>query len=527
MRPSFQLQLILVRPIAHFTLVPTTNPSGDLRVARSPTRVDYEYVMPSSIYSSSEPRRPRARDQEERPNSSLPSARPRPPFLRGRGRQRSLPAQALQSHDYSLAGSASTVVLRAADAAGKAAAEQKRISIASLASSGSIETHEDGKDRLSTASPRAVAPLKHEPPEEQSRRRRRWWRVAAELRDTERTYLDVLQTIDELYYQPLLSALPQIDPGAPRRRKRASKRYSMPIWPSDPMAGSSSLGGLDPVPPTWRREGERPLGTRLALSELDIERIFANFADLLALSKLLVEALQGAFANMGFAERADAESASTAPSKLRLGRTLLPLLPFLKQYSLFLGSFSTGLQLLSQLEASPAATSGGGANGVFSELQKQAWRDFTAEAQRRARLDPKQSAALHLNLSGLLLNIVQRLPRYRLLLAELVRLADPQNADAADLQAAYKLVDKVATHANEQIRQHEDDLRILTLQQCFKHLSAPLLTPGRRLLKEATVQMFDQRKASLPPLRQHLLLGVRKRVLPCQGTYYPARDLRK
>lgn len=50
----------------------------------------------------------------------------------------------------------------------------------------------------------------------------------------------------------------------------------------------------------------------------------------------------------------------------------------------------------------------------------------------------------------------------------------------------------VATHLNDQIRQHEGDLRVLALQQRFERLAAPLLIPGRRLLKEDTVRVYLQ-----------------------------------
>ena len=53
-------------------------------------------------------------------------------------------------------------------------------------------------------------------------------------------------------------------------------------------------------------------------------------------------------------------------------------------------------------------------------------------------------------------------------------------------------VHAVATHLNDQIRQHEHDLRVLALQQRFERLAAPLLIPGRHLLKEANVQIYLQ-----------------------------------
>lgn len=196
------------------------------------------------------------------------------------------------------------------------------------------------------------------------------------------------------------------------------------------------------VSPIQQSEARSPRATDLALAQVDLERIFANFAEILTLSKLLLKALQGAFAEVGVVKGHDLEHASLAPSELQLGRTLLPLLPFLKQYSLFLASFATGVQLLNQLETNSAVQSGSRANGTLSQPQQQAWQMFVANVRQKAHHKPRQASALHLNLSGLLLNIVQRLPRYRLLLAELVRLADSETADAADLQTAYNLVDK-------------------------------------------------------------------------------------
>ncbi|TKA54784.1 hypothetical protein B0A53_02593 [Rhodotorula sp. CCFEE 5036] len=389
---------------------------------------------------------------------------PRPPRLRGR--QRSLLADPVHSRAYSLVGSAPTIVLRAADEAGRVAAEKKRTSIASsFASAGECEATCAGTDQLSASSTQDTT-TQHETAAERSKRTERWWRVAAELRETERTYLDVLETIDELYYQPLLRMLPPLDP-AGRLRRRASKRHSMPTW--------TSFSKLDTSPSH-------------ALSHVDVERIFSNFPDILTLSRLLAETLQGVFADERRPGGDLRKSASITPSKLRLGRTLLPLLPFLKQYSVFLANYPAALQALAAVEREPSTDSQSGLRGVTSE-QQQSWRSLVADARGKARQDPSRSSAINLNLSGLLLNIVQRVPRYRLLLAELIRFSDPETTDAADLRAAYKLVDGVATHLNDQIRQHEHDLRVLALQQRFERLAAPLLIPGRRLLKEANKSM--------------------------------------
>lgn len=134
-------------------------------------------------------------DQQQQQGSNLIPG-PRPPRLRGR--QRSLLADPVQSRAYSLVGSAPTIVLRAADEAGRAAAEQKRISIASsFASAGGSEATCARSDHLSETAALDTT-TQYETAVERSQREERWWRVAGELRETERTYLEVLETIDEV-----------------------------------------------------------------------------------------------------------------------------------------------------------------------------------------------------------------------------------------------------------------------------------------------------------------------------------------
>lgn len=214
----------------------------------------------------------------------------------------------------------------------------------------------------------------------------------------------------------------------------------MPTWTSFSKLDTSPPVVVIPSASSYGSHEAPPVAKQHGLSHVDVERIFSNFPDILALSRLLVETLQGVFADAGLPEDNLSKSTSIAPSKLRLGRSLLPLLPFLKQYSVFLANFPAALGTLAAVELDASADSQSGLRGVTSE-QQQAWRSLVADARGKARQDPSRSSAINLNLSGLLLNIVQRVPRYRLLLAELVRFSEPETADAADLTAAYKLVD--------------------------------------------------------------------------------------
>lgn len=130
------------------------------------------------------------------------------------------------------------------------------------------------------------------------------------------------------------------------------------------------------------------------------------------------------------------ERRSHAPP-LRVGKALLPILPFLKQYSVFVSNFSAALARLSGLEASLSAPIVGGINGSPSSTveDRTRWQAFCEERR-------KQGAGRNLGLGGMLLGIVQRVPRYRLLLEDLVKYTEEDHPDLRDLVKAFETVDK-------------------------------------------------------------------------------------
>ncbi|GAA5839017.1 hypothetical protein JCM9279_002569 [Rhodotorula babjevae] len=168
---------------------------------------------------------------------------------------------------------------------------------------------------------------------------------------------------------------------------------------------------------------------------------------------------------------------------VRLGKALLPVLPFFKQYSLFIANFSASLALLSRLDGSSSSSTTSSASSAAR------WQAFVASRQQQ-QVD-KHGAEAHsqarkIGLAGMLLNTVQRVPRYRLLLKDLLQHTDDEHPDARDLQAAFDLVDGVASHLDSQISAHTSALALLDLQRTFlpgSFPTSPLVAPGRTLLK--------------------------------------------
>ncbi|CAE1286925.1 unnamed protein product [Acanthosepion pharaonis] len=92
-----------------------------------------------------------------------------------------------------------------------------------------------------------------------------------------------------------------------------------------------------------------------------------------------------------------------------------------------------------------------------------------------------------LKLNALLITPVQRVPRYKLLLDDLLSQTLTNHHDYYSLQDATKQVSHIACHINEHIRQHENFQKMLSIQKSLG--TAPkILSPGREFIKEGTLK---------------------------------------
>jgi hypothetical protein len=144
-----------------------------------------------------------------------------------------------------------------------------------------------------------------------------------------------------------------------------------------------------------------------------IKEIFSNFCDVHNLAKEMLRRLEDSVSSVSspipvgppssfqiFAAASPGKQIGsirayvppTLPVPQQIGRTLLPVLPFLKCYSLFVRNFAAAQARLDQ-----------------EDKGNEAWRSFVAE-RKAVGIGGK------LDLSAMLLCIVQRIPRYRLLL---------------------------------------------------------------------------------------------------------------
>ncbi|KAI8319398.1 hypothetical protein GQ54DRAFT_299373 [Martensiomyces pterosporus] len=224
--------------------------------------------------------------------------------------------------------------------------------------------------------------------------------VAAEILDTERTYVEGLGLIEKIFISPLLASAQQHNP---------------------------------------------------ILSRKEVRQLFANFPDIISLSRELLSQLEERLGS-------GADDAPWDPATGRIGDIFLRIAPFFKMYSLYLRNFRSALSDISRwLSTNP---------------------DFASFIQR-ANSSPECKG---LSFQSYLLLPVQRIPRYKLLLEDLLKHTPAGHVDRQNISDALRTIEDVAAFVNENVQEHEMTLSIIEIQRTLG-LKESLLIPGRRLIK--------------------------------------------
>lgn len=279
--------------------------------------------------------------------------------------------------------------------------------------------------------------------------------IAKELLTTEHAYVECLQVIKDCFYEPL--------------RARCGGLKGSP----DPAAGPIIL-------------------SRKALTD-----IFSNFIDIFHLNTELLAQLDSrlkgplpdrlqdsslkrtdsAVNELSGSSSTPADNTTPSPpsSALRwgpeagtIGDILVPIAPFLKMYSLFVKNFSSAL------------------NRIESERKENdAFARFLKETEKSTW--GRGKGFFGLGLQAHLLSIVQRIPRYKLLVGDLLKNTPQHHRDHSDLQKAFDMIEQVASTINENVRQHEMVMLMLAIQRSLLGVTTPLVVPGRSLVKRGTL----------------------------------------
>ncbi|XP_066479553.1 FYVE, RhoGEF and PH domain-containing protein 2 isoform X2 [Tiliqua scincoides] len=155
-------------------------------------------------------------------------------------------------------------------------------------------------------------------------------------------------------------------------------------------------------------------------------------------------------------------------SNPRIGDIIQKLAPFLKMYSEYVKNFDKAVELIT----------------TWSE-KSLPFQELISSIQRR-------EISANLTLQHHMLEPVQRIPRYELLLKDYIRKLPPESLDREDAQKALEMIFTAAKHSNAAIAEME---RLQNLWEVYHRLGLEddIIDPSNELMKEGPIQKISFR----------------------------------
>jgi hypothetical protein len=279
-----------------------------------------------------------------------------------------------------------------------------------------------------------------------SKRRRMRLAVARELLTTEQSYLKSLETVQEVFIRPLRDALAG---GGDALLEEADVAvvfsYLESLLPLNRKFLADVHARLFPrtAPPSSARgpavvEDESAAAAAAAAAVVDDE----------------LEELAGV-----------APEAAARARNGDVGDLLLAFAPYFKLYSAYVQNHEKAMTFLTR--TMPA-----------SRRYDRA-REFFALCEKDARCRGQ-------SLQSFLILPIQRIPRYKLLIEQLLKYTDEEEnaTDATNLRNALDLIQRVAAHINEAMNEQQRNFEVLAVQDQFIGNTPSLVAPGRRFLRQ-------------------------------------------
>lgn len=182
-----------------------------------------------------------------------------------------------------------------------------------------------------------------------------------------------------------------------------------------------------------------PVRERGLLPNSDFATIFGDLPSIIQVNRELMTALES--------------------SQDRIGKVFLELAPYLKFYSTYANDFQSAVKLVE----------------YWTEKNK-AFRTLISNQESRPEVKHK--------LNALLITPIQRIPRYKLLLEDVIKNTPDSHPDKTSLKEALEQIEHVAWHINEQLREHENNMKMVDIQKSLNGGFPKIIAPGRKLLKQ-------------------------------------------
>lgn len=224
------------------------------------------------------------------------------------------------------------------------------------------------------------------------------------------------------------------------------------------------------------REASPPI-----ISPAEIDMIFSNIRHLSKYNQVLLTELK---------KKADP-----------IGKIFALVTPFFKQYAEYSRNYNSSLEILKRLKRDNAA-----------------FRNFL-EKQGKDHSEHKQVLDL---LDSYLIRPIQRIPRYSLLLQDLINNSEEADPDLPNLKKAHDLMKDVGQAINESIKINENFTKVIAIQESLVFPKGvqivELVSPSRIFIREGEVHDVRAKRAHFLFLFNDCLVITAKRLM--SSSYY-------
>ncbi|XP_058842442.1 FYVE, RhoGEF and PH domain-containing protein 4-like isoform X4 [Acipenser ruthenus] len=155
----------------------------------------------------------------------------------------------------------------------------------------------------------------------------------------------------------------------------------------------------------------------------------------------------------------------------RLGDILQKLTPFLKMYGEYVKNFDQAMELL------------------------KVWTDRSPQFKTIIQDIQKQEVCGSLTLQHHMLEPVQRVPRYEMLLKDYLKKLPQESSDRKDAEKSLEIISTAATHSNSSIRKSENLKKLLEVYEMLGD-EEDIVNPSNEFIKEGQIQKLAARNAS-------------------------------
>ncbi|KAI9179884.1 hypothetical protein H9P43_005216 [Blastocladiella emersonii ATCC 22665] len=190
----------------------------------------------------------------------------------------------------------------------------------------------------------------------------------------------------------------------------------------------------------------------------DINKLFGNVEEIYTFHLTLLDGLQ--------------ERHALWSDDQKISDIFLTIVPWLKIYKLYLANYPVALDTLTKIRSAGNAKAYADASKLIKAAQ---------DSPRFKGLD----------ITSYMILPIQRIPRYIMLLEQLVHYTQEDHPDFADLGRCVAEVKKMADHINEELRKFEAQKKVLDIAAALQGRPASataLVSPARRFIAQADLQ---------------------------------------